>query len=68
MHFITKDTSTSEGRVVHIDATPTLTITPCLKVLTLANGDFYKVNAPITVTFGDASTLEVEAGDGLLAI
>ena len=36
--------------------------------IALFNGDFYKINASLTITFSDNSTIEVEAGDGLLGI
>ena len=57
----------SEGRVVHIDPT-NANNNALFETATLANGDFYKVNAAITITFGDSSAIDVEAGDGLLSI
>ena len=57
----------ADGRIVHIDPTHANN-NALFETATLANGDFYKVNAAITITFGDSSTIDVNAGDGLLAI
>ena len=65
--FLYKGYINADGRIVHIDS-----LHPNNNVLfenaTLYNGDFYKVNASVTITFGDSSSITVEPGDGILAI
>lgn len=65
--FLYKGYINSEGRIVHIDPS-SANNNALFSSATLFNGDFYKVNADITITFGDGSTISVESGDGLLAI
>jgi len=65
--FLYKGYINAEGRIVHIDpfhANHNVLFENAI----MFNGDFYKVNASQTITFGDGSTLEVETGDGILAI
>ncbi len=65
--FLYKGYVNAEGRIVHIDPFHA-NHNVLFENAALFNGDFYKVNADITITFGDASTIEVNTGDGLLAI
>tara|TARA_R110002020_G_scaffold257408_8_gene471080 strand:+ start:1378 stop:3936 length:2559 start_codon:yes stop_codon:yes gene_type:complete len=65
--FLYKGYVGADGRVQHIDTLHANHNLP-FENITLFNGDFYKVNATLTITFSDNSTIEVEAGDGLLGI
>ena len=65
--FLYKGFIDSDGRITHIDV-----LHPNHNVLfqnaTIYNGDFYKVNADVTITFSDSSQLSVNSGDGILGI
>jgi hypothetical protein len=65
--FLYKGYVNAEGRIVHIDPFHA-NHNVLFESATLFNGDFYKVNADITITFGDSSSISVNTGDGLLAI
>ena len=65
--FLYKGYIDSNGRVQHID-TLHANHNLLFENVSLSNGDFYKVNASLTITFSDNTTVEVEPGDGLLGI
>ena len=65
--FIYRGYVGADGRIVHVD-TNNLNHNLLFKDVAVEEGDMYKVNADITITFDDASELEVFAGDSLLAI
>ena len=65
--FLYKGYVGADGRVQHIDTLHANHNLP-FENIALFNGDFYKVNATLTITFFDGSEIEVEAGDGLLGI
>lgn len=65
--FLYKGYVGADGRVQHIDTLHANHNLP-FENIALFNGDFYKINASLTITFSDNSTIEVEAGDGLLGI
>jgi len=65
--FLYKGFVDADGRIQHIDtAHPNHNV--LFENVTLYNGDFYKVNASLTIIFGDGSSVSVDAGDGLLGI
>lgn len=65
--FIYRGYVGADGRIVHVD-TNNLNHNLLFKDVAVEGGDMYKLNADLTITFDDASTLEVFAGDSLLAI
>ena len=65
--FIYRGYVGADGRIVHVD-TNNLNHNLLFKDVAVEGGDMYKVNADLTITFDDASELEVFAGDSLLAI
>ena len=65
--FLYKGYVNADGRIVHIDPLHANN-NALFENITLFNGDFYKVNADITITFNDNTTISVNIGDGLLGI
>mgnify|MGYP003650980224 CR=1 FL=1 len=57
----------ADGRISHIDSTDA-NHQKMFENASFEAGDMYKMNVAKTFTFGDASTLEVEIGDSLVAL
>ena len=57
----------ADGRIVHVDP-----LSPnndkVFENASFTQGEFYKMNADLTFTFGDGSTISVNTGDGLIVI
>ena len=65
--FIYRGYVAANGRIVHVDVN-NANHNLLFKDVAVEGGDLYKLNADLTITFDDASELEVFAGDSLLAI
>ena len=57
----------SDGRIQHVD-TLNGNHNQVFENATFTEGEFYKMNADLTFTFSDNSTLSVNTGDGLIVI
>ena len=65
--FLYKGYIASDGRIVHIDILHANHNVPFENAV-IFNGDFYKSNSDITITFNDSTTISLNAGDSILGI